>query len=181
MSRIGKQPIAFDSAKVTVNVSAENVVTVKGGKSSLTVPVSSLLSVSIENNTISLKRKQDGAKVHAFHGLYRSLLYNAVVGVSEGFTKKLILNGVGYRATVKGDKLEMHLGYSHPITFNIPKGLAVKVNKSTEVEIKGACKQQVGQAAANIRFFRPPEPFLGKGIRYSDEVIRRKAGKSAKK
>lgn len=178
MSRIGKVPVVFDSS-VNVNIN-NNIVEVKGGKSALTVEMRPEVSAKVEDNQIILTRADDTKTARALHGLYRSLVQNAVTGVSKGWSKTLILNGVGYRAAVKGKVLEMNLGFSHPIEFPIPEGIEIKVEKATTVTVSGADKTLVGQVSANIRKYRQPEPYLGKGIRYSDEVIRRKAGKSGK-
>ncbi|MCB0377282.1 MAG: 50S ribosomal protein L6 [Bdellovibrionales bacterium] len=180
MSRIGKYPVEFDS-KVNVNITGNNEVVVKAGNNTLTVAMRPEVKARIEDNKIFIERKDDSQKARSLHGLYRSLVQNAVTGVTEGFTKSLILNGVGYRASTSGKTLELSLGYSHPIKFPIPDGIDIKVEKQTTVIITGASKELVGQVAAKIRNFRPPEPFLGKGVRYSDEVIRRKEGKSAGK
>lgn len=180
MSRIGKYPVNFDS-KVNVSVTPENEVIVKAGNSTQKVKMLPQVKARIEGNQIFIDRVEESQKGRALHGLYRSLVQNAVTGVTEGFSKTLILNGVGYRSSVSGKTLELSLGYSHPIKFPIPDGIEIKVDKQTTVVISGASKEQVGQVAAKIRNFRPPEPFLGKGVRYSDEVIRRKEGKSAGK
>jgi large subunit ribosomal protein L6 len=180
MSRIGKYPVEFDS-KVTVTVTPENEVIVKGGKSTQTVKMLPQVKAKVEDGKVIVERNEETQKARALHGLYRSLVQNAVTGVTEGFTKTLILNGVGYRSSVSGKTLELSIGFSHPVKFPIPDGIEVKVEKQTTVHISGASKEQVGQVAAKIRNYRPPEPFLGKGIRYSDEVIRRKEGKSAGK
>ena len=180
MSRIGKYPVEFDS-KVSVSVTDSNEVVVKGPKVSLTVSLLPLIQARLEGRKIFIERKDDTPKSRSLHGLYRSLVQNAVMGVTEGFKKTLILNGVGYRAALKGDQLELSLGYSHPIHFVVPGGIEIKVEKQTTVHVMGASKEQVGQVAAKIRSFREPEPFLGKGIRYADEVIRRKEGKSSGK
>ncbi|MCJ8276062.1 MAG: 50S ribosomal protein L6 [Bdellovibrionales bacterium] len=180
MSRIGKYPVEFDS-KVNVSVTENNEVVVKGGKTTLTVPMLPEVKARVEDGKVYIERQEDTKKGRSLHGLYRSLVQNAVTGVTTGFTKSLILNGVGYRASVSGKTLELSLGYSHPIKFPIPEGIEAKVEKQTTVHISGASKEQVGQVAAKIRGFREPEPFLGKGVRYSDEVIRRKEGKSAGK
>lgn len=180
MSRIGKNPVVFDS-KVQVSVTPANVITVKGAKHSLTIPVRPAITVKIDGGQITFTRKDDSKETRALHGLYRSLVNNAVVGVSTGFTRSLTLQGVGYRASVSGQKLELSLGYSHPIVFEIPAGIEIKVDKQTTVLVTGADKSLVGQVAAKIRGFRPPEPYLGKGVRYTDEVLRRKEGKSAGK
>ncbi len=180
MSRIGNSPIAIDS-KVQVIVDPNNTVQVKSGKNHLSIPVSNDFTVKIENNLIVLSRKSEDKKIKSLHGLYRSLINNAVHGVTKGFTKSLELHGVGYRAAVNGQKLELSLGYSHGIVYEIPKSIEIKVDKQTTLHIAGADKSEVGAVAAKIRSFRPPEPYLGKGIRYSNEVLRRKAGKSAGK
>lgn len=180
MSRIGKYPVEFDS-KVNVTVTPENEVIVKGGKSTQTVKMLPQVKATVDGNKVVIERVEESQKGRALHGLYRSLVQNAVTGVSEGFTKTLILNGVGYRSSVSGKNLELSIGFSHPVNFPIPDGIEIKVEKQTTVHITGASKEQVGQVAAKIRNYRPPEPFLGKGIRYSDEKIRRKEGKSAGK
>ena len=180
MSRIGKAPVVIKD-KVQVSVSPENVVEVKGPKYTLQVPVRTEINVKVEDGQVVLTRNDDSKSTRSLHGLYRSLVQNAVTGVSDGFQKTLVLNGVGYRSAVKGKVLEMNLGYPHPINFDIPTGIEIEVEKATTVHVKGADKALVGQTAAEIREFRPPEPYKGKGIRYSDEHIRRKAGKSAGK
>jgi large subunit ribosomal protein L6 len=139
------------------------------------------ISAKIENNQVVVTRKSDESPVRALHGLYRALIQNAMTGVSQGFTRNLELVGVGYRAAVSGKKLELSLGYSHPIHFEIPEGIEIKVEKQTNISVTGASKELVGQVAAKIRGFRPPEPYLGKGVKYSDEKLRRKEGKSAGK
>lgn len=180
MSRIGKNPVAFDS-KVTVTVTPKNEVVVKGAKSTMTVPMRVQIKAKVDGGKITLTRSDDAKETKALHGLYRSLVANAVTGVTEGFTKSLTLQGVGYRASVAGKKLELSLGYSHPINYDIPTGIEIKVDKQTTVLVTGADKALVGQVAAKIRGFRPPEPYLGKGVRYTDEKLRRKEGKSAGK
>jgi len=180
MSRIGKAIINIPE-KVTVTKNDAGVVTVKGAKTSQTVPLTGSISIKQEGTELHVTRGDEAPKTRALHGLYRSLVFNAVHGVSEGWSKSLILNGVGYRAAVSGKTLDLTLGYSHPIKFPIPEGIEIKVDKQTTVHVSGADKALVGQVAANIRGYRLPEPYLGKGIRYSDEVIRRKAGKSGGK
>jgi large subunit ribosomal protein L6 len=128
-----------------------------------------------------LTRKNETKEARSLHGMYRALIQNAVTGVGKGFTRTLELHGVGYRANVSGKKLEMSLGFSHPIVFEIPDGIEIKVEKQTNIAVNGADRGLVGQVAAKIRSFRPPEPYLGKGVRYADEKLRRKAGKSAGK
>lgn len=180
MSRIGKAPVIFDD-KVQVTVAADNVVTVKGAKNSLKVPLRPEITAKVDGKKLVLTRKDDSKESKALHGMYRAILQNAVMGVGQGFTKGLELQGVGYRASVAGKKLELSLGFSHPINFDIPEGIEIKVDKQTNISVMGASRELVGQVAAKIRSFRPPEPYLGKGVRYAGEVIRKKAGKSAGK
>ncbi len=178
MSRVGKAPIYFEK-DVQVTLGADNEVTIKGPKHTQKVKVRPEIGVEIKDNVIQLSC---GNTEHAnFYGLSRALLQNAVTGVSKGWTKQLELNGVGYRANVSGKKLELTLGYSHPINYPIPDGIEIKVEKQTSITVTGPDRQKVGQVASVIRGFRPPEPFLGKGVKYSDERIRRKAGKAAGK
>lgn len=179
MSRVGRAPIFVDdSVKVAIE---GGTVAVKGPKHALSIELQPSITATFADGQVVLTRENDEPKNRAFHGLYRALIQNAVTGVSKGWNKSLILNGVGYRASVSGKKLTLVLGYSHPIDFDIPEGIEISVDKNTTVNITGYNKEVVGQVAAKIRSFRPPEPYLGKGIRYSDEVIRRKAGKSAGK
>lgn len=180
MSRIGKAPVVFDD-KVNVTFTPEKGVTVKSGKNELVIKINNLVKPKIESGKIILERANDSKEARSLHGLYRALLQNAVTGVSKGFTKSLELQGVGYRASVTGKKLDLSLGYSHQIAFDIPEGIEIKVEKQTLISITGASKDLVGQVAAKIRGFRAPEPYLGKGVRYQGENIRRKAGKSAGK
>lgn len=180
MSRIGKAPVVFDNT-VQVSVTPANEVVVKGAKSSLKIGMQPGVSAKVEGNKVVLTRKDDSKESRSLHGLYRALLQNAVTGVTKGFTKGLELQGVGYRANVTGKKLELSLGFSHPVIFEIPDGIEIKVEKQTSLSITGPSKELVGQVAAKIRSFRPPEPYLGKGVRYAGEHIRRKAGKSAGK
>lgn len=180
MSRIGKAIINVPE-KVTVTSNDSGLVTIKGAKTSQVVQMTGPMRIKLEGTELSVERGDEEAHTRALHGLYRSLIFNAVEGVSKGWSKTLILNGVGYRASVSGKKLELSLGYSHPISFPIPDGIEIKVEKQTTVTVTGADKALVGQVAANIRSYRLPEPYLGKGIKYSDEVIRRKAGKSGGK
>lgn len=179
MSRIGKYPINFDD-KSNVTVTGQNVV-VKGAKSSLKYSLDSRITAKLDGKKVVLTRADDTKESKSLHGLYKVLIQNAVTGVATGFTKALEMHGVGYRANVQGKKLELALGFSHPIIFDIPEGIDIKVDKQTTVTVTGADKAQVGQVAAKIRSFRPPEPYLGKGVRYVGEHIRRKAGKSAGK
>lgn len=179
MSRIGKYPVNFDD-KVQVNV-ADSIVTVKGAKSSLKYDLDSRITAKIDGKTVVLSRIDDSKESKSLHGLYKVLLQNAVEGLTTGFTKTLELHGVGYRANVQGKKLELSLGFSHPVIFDIPEGIEVRVDKQITIFVTGADKALVGQVSAKIRSFRPPEPYLGKGVRYAGEHIRRKAGKSAGK
>ena len=179
MSRVGKAPVAFGSeVKVSIN---DNEVVVKGSKFTQNVKMNPAISASIEDGKVFFTRKDDSKFSRSLHGLYRALVQNAVIGVTSGWTKTLEMKGVGYRASVKGNVLELSLGYSHPIILKLPPSIEVKVEKQTTVHIKGPDKQAVGEIAAKIRGFRPPEPYLGKGVRYKDEVIRRKAGKAGSK
>ncbi len=180
MSRIGKAPVVFDST-VQVSVTPANEVVVKGAKSSLKIGMKPNVSVKIDGNKVVLTPNDDSKESRAMHGLYRALIQNAVTGVTKGFSRGLELQGVGYRANVAGKKLELSLGFSHPVIFDIPEGIEIKVEKQTSLMITGPSKELVGQVAAKIRSFRPPEPYLGKGVRYAGEHIRRKAGKSAGK
>lgn len=180
MSRIGKAPVNFED-KTQVTISPKGEVTVKGAKHSLTIPIRPEVTAKLDGKKIVLTRANDSKEARSLHGLYRALLQNAVTGVQKGFTKSLELHGVGYRANVAGKKLELSLGYSHPISYDIPEGIEIKVEKQTTIVINGANRELVGQVAAKVRSFRPPEPYLGKGVRYVGEHIRRKAGKSAGK
>lgn len=180
MSRIGKAPVIFDD-KVQVSVTPKNEVIIKGVKTSLNIAMQPQVSAKLEDKKVVLTRVDDSKEAKALHGLYRALIQNAVIGVTKGFTKALELHGVGYRANVAGKKLELSLGFSHPVIFDIPEGIEIKVDKQTTISITGASKELVGQVAAKVRGFRPPEPYLGKGVRYAGEHIRRKAGKSAGK
>lgn len=180
MSRIGKAPVYFDD-KVQVSVSAQNEVQVKGSKSTLKIPLRAEVGAKVEGKMLVLTRNSETKEAKSLHGMYRALIQNAVTGVSAGFTRGLELHGVGYRANVAGRKLELSLGFSHPVVFDIPEGIEIKVEKQTNISVIGADRALVGQVAAKIRSFRPPEPYLGKGVRYAGEHIRRKAGKSAGK
>ncbi|HEX4925700.1 MAG TPA: 50S ribosomal protein L6 [Bdellovibrionales bacterium] len=180
MSRIGKAPILVNPP-VQVTVTPNNEVVVKGAKATQTVKMRPSIKAKMEGNELVLTRSNEERETRALHGLYRALLQNAVTGVTKGYTKTLELVGVGYRANVAGRKLEMSLGYSHPVVYDIPEGIEIKVEKSTGISIMGANKELVGQVAAKVRSFRPPEPFLGKGVKYTDEKIRRKAGKAGAK
>lgn len=180
MSRIGKAPVFFDD-KVQVTITPKNEVVVKGGKHTMSIKMRPEVVAQLDGKKVVLTRKSDTKEARSMHGMYRALVQNAVTGVGKGFTRGLELHGVGYRANVAGKKLEMSLGFSHPISYEIPEGIEIKVDKQTNISVIGADRALVGQVAAKIRSFRPPEPYLGKGVRYSDEKIRRKAGKSAGK
>ncbi len=158
---------------------AGNELVIKGAKATQKLKLRPEITATIEADKVQLVCKDPAASAH--HGLMRALLQNAVTGVTTGWTRDLELNGVGYRASVSGKKLELALGYSHPISFPIPEGIEIKVEKQTKISVIGADRSAVGQVAAQIRGFRPPEPYLGKGVKYTDERIRRKAGKAAGK
>ncbi|MDR2956577.1 MAG: 50S ribosomal protein L6 [Coriobacteriales bacterium] len=177
MSRIGKQPIPVPSG---VDVSIDGtMITVKGPKGELTQAVSDLVTVSNQEGLLTVSRVDDSREARSFHGLYRTLLSNMVVGVSEGFSKSLEIVGVGYRAAIKDANLELQLGYSHPVIVKAEDGISFEVPAQTQVIVRGIDKQRVGQVAADIRKWRKPEPYKGKGIRYSGERVRRKQGKAA--
>lgn len=177
MSRIGRKPIPIPkSVKVTID---GNTVAVTGPKGNLKTEIDSTLSIAVEKNDIVLKRSSEEKKVKALHGLWRALVANMVNGVSEGYQKKLEIVGVGYKAEVKGKGIQLALGYSHPIAFIPPAGIKLEVPIPTNIVITGFDKQLVGQVAAKLRAFRPPEPYKGKGVKYAGEYIRRKAGKTA--
>ncbi len=178
MSRIGKLPIDIPK-NVEVKINNDTVI-IKGPLGQIQNKIPEEIQVKIENNKIYVQRKNDEKSVKAKHGLIRALLANHVKGVVEGWTKKLQLVGVGYRANLKGNTIVLSLGYSHDINYDIPSDVKVKIDQQTKIEITGIDKQKVGQIAAIIRSFRPPEPYKGKGIRYEDEHIKRKAGKSGK-
>ena len=178
MSRIGKQPVAVP-AGVEVTIDG-NTVTVKGPKGELTRSFPSLMTIRREGDDIVVECPDDSREAKSFHGLTRTLVSNMVEGVSAGFSKKLQLVGVGYRAALKGRDLEMQLGYSHPVLVQAPENITFEVPSQTEIVVSGPSKEQVGQVAANIRKWRKPEPYKGKGIRYEGEVVRRKLGKAAK-
>ena len=178
MSRIGKKPVQIP-AGVDVAVDGSHV-TVKGPKGQLELDIYSKLSISLEENMLTVSRPDDERETRARHGLTRALIQNMVTGVSEGYTKSLELAGVGYRVQLKGKDLELSLGYSHPVNYAAPEGITFEVPDNTHINVKGIDKQQVGQVAAEIRTKRPPEPYKGKGIHYVGEHIRRKLGKAAK-
>lgn len=180
MSRIGRLPVALP-AGVEVKVDGNNVVTVKGPKGELQEQISKLLKVEVSDGTLTVTRASDDKTHRSQHGLARTLINNMVVGVTNGFEKKLQLVGVGYRAEKQGKKLVMNLGYSHPVIMEDPDGITTECPSATDIVVKGIDKAFVGNYAANIRKWREPEPYKGKGIKYVDEVIRRKEGKTGAK
>ena len=179
MSRIGRMPIAIP-AGVTVDIAENNQVTVKGPKGTLVRVLPEEMDIKLEGNEVVVTRPNDLKKMKSLHGLTRTLINNMVIGVTEGYSKVLEVNGVGYRAAKQGKKLVLNLGYSHPVEMEDPEGLESKVDGNT-ITITGIDKEKVGQYAAEIRDTRRPEPYKGKGIKYADEVIRRKVGKTGKK
>ena len=185
MSRIGRAPISVPP-KVQVTWTDENYVTVKGPKGELSQQVNPDLTLKLENGTLTVSRPSDSKQHKAMHGLYRSLVNNMVVGVTQGYSKKLEIHGVGYRAAKVGDNLVIQVGYSHPVEVQPPDGISLSVDgvdpatKATKLSVSGIDKQLVGEIAAQIRRIRKPEPYKGKGIRYAGEAIRRKAGKAGK-
>lgn len=179
MSRIGKLPIEIPKG-VKISYTDSNL-QVAGPKGTLSRTIMPGVSIELNDTTISVLRKDDGIKARSAHGLTRTLINNMVTGVTKGFETALEINGVGYRAELKGDFLNLSLGYSHPINFQLPKGINVEVDKMTKIVVKGVDKELVGQTAAKIRDFRGPEPYKGKGVKYADETILRKAGKTGKK
>ena len=178
MSRIGKMPIAVP-AGVEVTIDGATV-TVQGPKGELTRSFAEMLTISLNDGVLTVERPDDSREAKSLHGLTRTLLHNMVEGVSTGFSKKLQLVGVGYRAAKKGNDLEMQLGFSHPVLIECPKNISFECPSQTEIIVSGISKEQVGQVAANIRKWRKPEPYKGKGIRYEGENVRRKAGKAGK-
>ena len=180
MSRIGRMPISIP-AGVDVKIEAGNLVTVKGPKGTLTQQLHPNMNIAQEGDVIHVTRPNDEKENRSLHGLTRTLLHNMVVGVTEGFKKELDVNGVGYRVAKEGKKLVMNLGYSHQVFMDEPEGIEIEVPNPNKIIIHGADKQQVGQFAAEVREKRPPEPYKGKGIKYTDEVIRRKEGKTGVK
>lgn len=176
MSRIGKLPVPVPKGvNVTINGST---ITARGPKGTLSRTLPAMVSMVMEGETVVVHRVNDSKPARSRHGLSRTLVNNLIVGVSTGFSKKLALVGVGNKAEMKGKTLVLHLGYSHPIEFPVPQGLEIKVEKAVSVTVSGMDREAVGQAAANIRGFRKPDPYKGKGVRYADEVIKLKPGKS---
>lgn len=180
MSRIGKMPISIP-AGVEVTLGEGNLVTVKGPKGTLTQKLSDKMTLEKDNGVINVTRPNDEKENRSLHGLTRTLLNNMVVGVTEGYKKELDVNGVGYRVAKEGKKLTMNLGYSHPVVMEEIEGITIDVPAPNKIIINGIDKQKVGQFAAEVRGKRPPEPYKGKGIKYTDEVIRRKEGKTGVK
>ena len=179
MSRIGRKPINIPAG---VNVKVDgNVITVKGPKATLTQQFHPNMTVAVEGNEILVTRPNDEKQNRSLHGLTRTLIHNMVIGVTEGFKKELDVNGVGYRVAKEGKKLTMNIGYSHPVVMEETDGITIEVPSPNKIIISGTDKQKVGQFAAEVRGKRPPEPYKGKGIKYTDEVIRRKAGKTGAK
>ncbi|MEM9399635.1 MAG: 50S ribosomal protein L6 [Verrucomicrobiota bacterium] len=177
MSRIGKLPVLIpDKVKVTVTDQKLNV---EGPKGKLEWEMPNRISAKIEDGKVNFIRKSENKQDKALHGLSRALVNNMVIGTSEGFVKKLEIQGVGFRAAMKGNVLNMNLGFSHPINYEIPQGIKVSVNNNTEITVEGIDKQAVGAVSAKIRSYYPPEPYKGKGIRYEGEYVRRKEGKTA--
>lgn len=177
MSRVGKNPIHIpDGVEVSVN---KGVVAVKGPKGELLREVNRQVGVKVKDNQVLVTRPNDSKFHRSLHGLYRSLLSNMVQGVTEGFERKLEIVGVGYRAELRNGRLTLQVGYSHPIVMVPPEGIEIVVENQTQITVRGIDKELVGQVAAKIRSFRPPEPYKGKGIKYADEYVRRKAGKTA--
>lgn len=179
MSRVGRLPVAIP-AGVTVAVTPENVVTVKGPKGQLVKPMHKDMKISVENNEVSVTRPSDDKNHKALHGLTRALINNMVEGVTKGYQKSLELVGVGYRAQLQGKKLVMSLGYSHPVEIAAVEGITFETPAANKILVSGIDKELVGEVAANIRTWRKPEPYKGKGIKYENEVIRRKEGKTGK-
>ncbi|NCN04687.1 MAG: 50S ribosomal protein L6 [Spirochaetales bacterium] len=176
MSRVGRLPVTIPAGvKVAV---ADTLLTVEGPKGRLTQDFSPLIIILIEGSLATVSRKDETKAAKSFHGLYRNLLNNMVVGVSQGFTKTLMINGVGYRAELKGKILSLNLGYSNQIEYHIPDGVVIEVEGQNKVLVKGIDKVVVGRIASEIRSIRPPEPYKGKGVRYENEHVRRKVGKS---
>jgi len=178
MSRIGNKPINLPQG-VSATLEEQSV-TVKGPKGTLSMSAHPSMNIAINENDITVQRQDDSKTQRTLHGTTRSLIVNLVQGVTEGYTKKLKMIGVGYRAQLRGNKLVINAGYSNPVEMDIPEGISVEVVKNTEIVVTGINKQLVGEYAANIRAVRRPEPYLGKGIRYIDEQVRRKEGKTAK-
>ena len=177
MSRIGNKAIGLPE-KVSVSIDDSDQITVEGPKGKLHWQLPQGLSLSLEDGQVSIARKAEERRLRALHGTARSLVSNMVTGVSEGFVRELEIQGVGFRASVKGKFLDLNLGFSHPVEHPIPEDLQVSVEENTKIKVEGIDKQKVGQFAADVRAYYPPEPYKGKGVRYTDEYVRRKEGKS---
>jgi len=177
MSRIGNKAVEIPT-KVKVSIGADGAVAVEGPKGKLNWTLPRNIKASVEQDRVSVVRDAETRSVKALHGLSRSLIHNMVVGVMDGFTKQLEIEGVGFKAAVQGSNLSLNLGFSHPILFPIPKDIKITVTEGTKITIQGADKKMVGQVAADIRRFYPPEPYKGKGVRYAGEQVRRKEGKT---
>jgi large subunit ribosomal protein L6 len=177
MSRIGKKPISLPSV-VKLNIGASGDVSVIGPKGTLTWQLPKNISVSVDGSNVTFDRSSDTRDLRAKHGLSRALIANMIKGVSDGFVKILEIQGVGFKAAVKGTSLDLSLGFSHPVLFPIPEGIKVTVADNTKVKVEGICRQLVGQVAADIRAYYPPEPYKGKGVRYAGEKVNRKEGKT---
>jgi len=175
MSRIGKKPVAIPSG-VTASIDGGQL-SVKGPKGTLSIPLADEVTYAIEDGNVSVQPANQGKRARSFWGMQRTLVQNLIVGVTEGYTKKLLITGVGYRANAQGKTLKLQLGYSHDVDFAVPEGIEIKTPDNTTVEISGIDKQKVGQVAAEIRRWRKPEPYKGKGIKYAGEFIFRKEGK----
>lgn len=178
MSRVGQAPVVVPSG-VDVEIDGNNV-TVKGSKGELTREFNERVSFELDDGVVTVTRPDDSREARSLHGLSRALLYNMVVGVTEGFSKELEIHGVGYRAALKGKAIELQVGFSHPVVVEAPEGISFEVPEPTRIVVSGIDKELVGQVAADIRAVRPPEPYKGKGVRYSGEYVRRKAGKAGK-
>ncbi|MGF1655621.1 MAG: 50S ribosomal protein L6 [Verrucomicrobiales bacterium] len=176
MSRIGKRPIELP-AKVKCNIDDQGNVVVEGPKGSLSWTLPTSIAAEVSDNKLNILQQAEGRSMSAMQGLSRSLIANMVQGVTEGFIKKLEIQGVGFRANVQANVLNLSLGFSHPVAFAIPEGITVTVTDNTKISIEGIDKQKVGQVAADIRAYYPPEPYKGKGVRYEGEIVRRKEGK----
>lgn len=179
MSRVGKQPIPLPD-KVNIKIGADRNVLVEGPKGKLNFLLPDGITISQEDKSVKIGRSSDSRSVRSLHGTAQRLISNMVLGVSKGFKKELEIQGVGFRAAVKGKHLDLSLGYSHPLLHPIPDGLKVSVNENTQITVEGIDKQLVGQFAADVRNYYPPEPYKGKGVRYKDEHVRRKEGKTVK-
>ncbi|KMT21225.1 50S ribosomal protein L6 [Clostridium cylindrosporum] len=180
MSRVGRLPVALPQG-VTVTVDSNNVVTVKGSKGTLTKGMSKQINIAVEDSQVVVTRPNDEKEVRSLHGLTRALINNMVVGVSEGYKKTLDLVGVGYKVAKQGKKIVLNVGYSHPVEIEEVEGITLDVPGPNQIIVNGIDKELVGHISANIRSVRPPEPYKGKGIKYADEVVRRKEGKTGKK